>query len=97
MKFLFFNTVFYPNKVGGAERSLKILVDGFSKKGIETVVVTLAFKKAEVKTIDKTKVYYERVRNLYNPFVNKEFKGRGIAKIVWHLIDVKNYLVNRRV
>jgi hypothetical protein len=39
LKILIFNTLYYPNIVGGAEKSVQLLAEGLIKKGHEVVII----------------------------------------------------------
>jgi len=42
VKIAIINTLYYPNVVGGAERSVQFLAEGLVKKGHEVVVICTA-------------------------------------------------------
>ncbi len=56
MKVLIFNTFYYPNIVGGAEKSTQLLAESLAKKGINITVVSIG--NNEPKIINGVKVYY---------------------------------------
>jgi len=87
MKILIFNTLYYPNQLGGAEKSVQLLAEGLVKKGEEVVVVTTS-NKEYIDYVNGVKVYYLKINNLYWPYISKE--QNKIKKPLWHLIDSYN-------
>lgn len=59
MKIVIFNTWYFPNMMGGAEHSVKILAENLVKKGQKVVVVTVdsPTKKTVCENINGVKVY----------------------------------------
>jgi len=64
MKILLFNSLYYPNVIGGAELSTQLLAERLKLKGIEPVVVCTADKN-RTDFVNGVKVYYLRMPNLY--------------------------------
>lgn len=87
MKILIFNTLYYPNQLGGAEKSVQLLAEGFLKKGKEPVVVCTA-NRDYIDYVNGVKVYYVKTNNLYWTYNAKEEKK--FKKPLWHLIDAYN-------
>ncbi|BEM86423.1 hypothetical protein SME46J_08930 [Serratia marcescens] len=89
MRVLIINTLYTPNFVGGAERSVQLLSEELVKNGDDVRVVTL-HKSAtrEFSTINGVEVVYLPLRNIYWPFDNLR---RGyLERLVWHFIDNYN-------
>jgi len=93
MKVLMFNSLYYPNIVGGAERSVQILAEGLLKKKIVPVIVTTSDRNF-IDYVNGVKVYYIRIPNLYWMKFSKE-QPRW-KKPFWHLIDMCNPFLNNR-
>ena len=98
MKVVIFNTLYYPNIIGGAEKSVQLLAESLLKEGIEPIVVTTSYKNY-IDYVNGVKVYYIKINNLYWPYKAK--KEKKFKKPIWHLIDSYNpfnkkieYLIN---
>jgi len=87
MKILIINSLYYPNIIGGAEISTKILAEGLAKYGLDVSVVTAADKQ-EVKVINAVRIYYIKHSNIYWFRFSKEKKK--FLKPLWHIIDIFN-------
>ncbi|MBM7652544.1 glycosyltransferase family 4 protein [Neobacillus cucumis] len=87
MKILIFNTLYYPNIIGGAEKSVQLLAELLVKNGHEPVVVSTA-KEDGIDYINKVKVYYLNHRNLYWSIESKN--KNPLQKALWHGIDIYN-------
>ena len=95
MKILIVNTLYYPNIIGGAERSVQFLAENLVKAGHEIVVVS-AMPEAGCRTdmVNGVKTYYVGIKNLYWPFAKKKPK---FLKPFWQLIDAYNPFMAREV
>ncbi len=86
MKVLYINYLYSPNIGGGAEITLKSIVEGIQRRGHEVVVLaTGGGKGLSVDEVDGVKVYRAGIENDYWPFAEKE-KG-SLAKMSWHWKD----------
>lgn len=93
IKILLVNTLYPPNVIGGAERSVQFLAEGLVKRGFEVVVVSTApGKKDTVEQVNGVKVYYLSLANLYWPF-SKNAWTRWLRP-VWHILDSYNPLMS---
>ncbi|WP_029522918.1 glycosyltransferase family 4 protein [Persephonella sp. KM09-Lau-8] len=93
MKILLFNTLYYPNLIGGAEKSVQLLAEGLLKEGEEPIVVTTS-SRDYIDYVNGVKVYYVKTNNLYWAYnAGKESK---LKKPIWHLIDSYNFL-NKKI
>jgi len=45
MKAVIINSLYYPNIIGGAEKSTQIIAENLSQYGIEPIVVTISDKE----------------------------------------------------
>lgn len=94
MKILLLNSLYYPNIVGGAEKSVQLLAESLLARGHEPVVVTTS-SKTYVDYVNGVKVYYVKAPNLYWVLHAKE--QPSLIKPLWHLVDAVNPLVMRRL
>jgi len=92
MKILFINTLYSPNFVGGAERSVQLLAESLVEKGHQAVVLTtVPLSKTKVDFLNKVKVYYIGIKNLYWQYEQqKPPKYMALLKPIWHAIDISN-------
>ena len=74
MKILIFNTLYYPNQIGGAEKSAQLLSEGLLSFGHEPVVVCTS-DKDYVDYVNGVKVYYIDTNNIYWSYNAKEEKS----------------------
>lgn len=89
MKILYINALYYPDVKGGAEISLKLLVEGMQKAGFEVVVLALSTQEGlHVDTVDGVRVYRAGLKNLYWPFLST--KANSITRLFWHINDRNN-------
>ena len=94
MKILIFNTLYSPNQIGGAEKSVQLLAEELLLAKHEPIVVCTS-NKDYISYINGVKVYYVKTNNLYWNYHAKE-KNKYI-KPLWHIIDSYNILVSRKV
>ena len=92
MKILIFNTLYYPNQIGGAEKSTQLLAETLLKSGEEPVVVCTS-NKDYIDYVNGVKVYYVNIPNLYWAYNSKE--ENKFKKPIWHLIDSYNPFNNK--
>jgi len=96
MKILLINTLYYPNVIGGAERSVQFLAEALTRKGHETVVVSASYNcGVQISEVNGVKVYYVGLKNLYWPFSQKH--NSSLIKPLWHLLDTYNPLMASEV
>ncbi|SAL02163.1 glycosyl transferase, group 1 [Caballeronia calidae] len=96
MKILIANTLYYPDEPGGAEVSTRLLAEGLVKAGMEVCVVCATGTGADrVEDVNGVKVYRLRSVNLYWPH-SREKRGR-VARLIWHVIDVHNVVMSRKL
>jgi glycosyltransferase involved in cell wall biosynthesis len=94
MKTLIFNSLYHPNIIGGAERSVRIMAEGLTDRGVEVSVVSTADKDSFARIADVS-AYYIKAPNLY--WMKHAKKKPAIAKPLWHLIDSYNPLVVSKI
>ena len=89
MKILYINALYSPYVEGGAELSLKLIVEGMQAKGHEVVVLSLVPEGGlSAEWVDGVKVYRAGLKNSYWPF-SKERPGK-YRRLAWHLRDHRN-------
>ena len=87
MKILIFNTLYQPNQLGGAEKSVQLLAEGLLMQGQEPIIVCTSDKDC-IDYINGIKVFYVKTTNLYWSYNAKE--ERKYKKPLWHLLDSYN-------
>lgn len=100
MNILIINTLYWPYKIGGAEKSVQILAEGLVRKGYRVRVLTLHqfdYKKYEM--VNGVEIVYLPLKNIYWPFDGE--KKCFLKKIIWHILDNYNpfmgYLVKKEL
>ncbi len=89
MKILYLNTLYSPDYGGGAEVSLKTLVEGMQSLGHEVVVLTLSQDKGvSEELIDGVRVIRAGLRNIYWHHGNKS--SSVYKRLRWHFNDINN-------
>lgn len=89
MKILYINSLYSPYIEGGAEISLKLIVEGMKSLGYEVVVLSLyPEKELEESTVDGIKVYRADLKNFYWPY-SKSRPGKPM-RLAWHVRDSYN-------
>lgn len=89
MKILYINSLYSPLIEGGAEISLKLIVEGLKSRGHEVVVLSLSPDlgiKEDI--VDEVKVYRAGLINSYWPFA-KDKPGQ-LSRLGWHVKDRVN-------
>ncbi|KVE23150.1 hypothetical protein WI93_20255 [Burkholderia vietnamiensis] len=96
MRILIVNTLYYPDKVGGAEVSVQLLAEALAASGHDVSVVCIsrgAVPRTEV--INGVNVYRIRLFNLYWPFDGQD-KGM-LSRVAWHGLEVFNPVMIARL
>ena len=95
MKVIYFNTLYYPNIVGGAEKSLQLLAEKLIKYDVEPIIVT-TYKEDKIDYINGVKVYYLHHRNLY--WINDSLPSTSsVNKAIWNAKDIYNKDMYKKV
>ena len=94
MKVMVINSLYYPNIIGGAEKSTQVIVENLKKFDIEPVVLTVSDKE-KVEYVNGVKVYYIQHSNVYWSYYSKTKKN--ILKILWHIFSLYNFSILKRV
>ena len=88
MKVALANSLYPPDLVGGAERSVSQLAGDLSTRGLEVIVLTTSRHGQKVESIGSVKVFRLGFANVYWPHGGVQ---RGfLARTCWHLLDVFN-------
>jgi len=94
MKILIFNTLYYPNQIGGAEKSVQLIAEGLLSFGHEPVVVSTSDRNY-TDIVNGVKVYYVNTNNIYWAYNAREEKS--YKKPLWHLIDSYNIFAKNKI
>ena len=99
MKVVLLNTLYHPYRVGGAERSVRLLAEGLAAQGHKVVLVTLdkPGTSAKKETINGVEVYRVPLHNNYWPFTNNRHKPFVVRRALWHYRDRYNKAMARLV
>jgi glycosyltransferase involved in cell wall biosynthesis len=90
MKILFIHTFYSPHNAGGAENSLRVLVEAMRDKGHEALVLATCDKKGLHKEIvNGIKVYRGGIKNRYWLYRNTHQHSK-FSKLLWHIKDMYN-------
>jgi len=96
MKILYINSLYAPYIRGGAEISLKLLVEGMQEKGAEVVVLSMKPDGGLIKeNIDGVNVYRAGIQNGYWPY-DKEHQP-SYKRLLWHIKDRSNEAMGKYV
>jgi glycosyltransferase involved in cell wall biosynthesis len=91
MKIAIINTLYAPNKVGGAEKSVQTLAENFSDLGNEVIVICLGKEDANYK-LNGVIIHAVKIKNDFWPFeINNK---NSFHKLIWHLKDASNNKYN---
>ena len=91
MKIAIINTLYAPNKVGGAEKSVQTLAENFSDLGNEVIVICLGKEDANYK-LNGVIIHAVKIKNDFWPFeINNK---NSFHKLIWHLKDATNNKYN---
>lgn len=93
MKILLVNSLYVPNMVGGAERSVQELAEALVRLGHMVTVACLG-KEQTTDIVNGVDVHYLRLSNVHWPFGEEH---GSIAKALWHTIDMHNAQMARAI
>lgn len=90
MKILYINALYSPHVAGGAEISLKLIVEQMQAKGHEVAVLSLVPEQGRLyqEWVNGVKVYRVGLKNRYWPFTTD--RPNKIRRLAWHLRDRNN-------
>lgn len=97
MKVLIISTLYPPNVVGGAEKAAAELAEALVRRRHQVVVVSLYPGSSEVvEHRNGVRIYRLPLDNFYWPFGKKE-KTHPLLRLAWHVREMWNPLVARRI
>jgi len=88
MRILFINVLYAPFIGGGAEITLKNLVEGIYNLGHEVKVLSFWDKDDKEEAIDGIPVYRAKIPNLYLPY--GKIRQPFLKRRLWHILDIYN-------
>src|SRR5690606_27629743 len=89
MKILYINALYSPLIEGGAEISLKLIVEGMKSLGHDVTVLSMMPEEGLKKeVIDGVKVYRSGLHNSYWPY--SKGKKNKLSRLAWHYRDQSN-------
>ncbi|MGR4296412.1 hypothetical protein [Klebsiella pneumoniae] len=95
MKVLIFNSLYYPYRIGGAEKSVQLLAESLVLYGNTVTVATLHEGKGiKEELINGVRIVRFPLKNIY--WINEKGK-KSISKFIWHIIDINNFLMKHIV
>lgn len=86
VKILLVNTLYYPNQIGGAEKSVQALAEALVQKGHEIRIVATSKEDSE-NEVNGVKIHNLALQNIYWPF---DAKVSIFQKLIWHWKDTYN-------
>ncbi len=88
MRILFINVLYAPFIGGGAEITLKNLVEGTYDLGHEVKVLSFWDKDDKEEVIDGIPVYRAKIPNVYLPY--GKIRQPFLKRRLWHILDIYN-------
>jgi len=88
MRILFINVLYSPLEAGGAEITLKNLVEGVRNLGHEVKVLSFWDKVDKEEVIDGISVYRAKIPNVYLPY--GKITQPLLKRRLWHVMDIYN-------
>jgi len=87
MRIAYINSFYYPDEIGGAERSVKFLAEAMIEKGHQSLVICLG-KEDSAENINGVDIRRIKPKNIYNPL--EKHQSGTLKKLIWHSIDANN-------
>lgn len=94
MKILIVNTFYYPNEMGGAESSCRVLAESMVEQGHSVSVVSTTDKASFSGSLNGVSLYYLKLFNVF--WHGAPRKKNKIKGILWHLLDFFNPVMGYR-
>ncbi|TYP70280.1 glycosyltransferase family 4 protein [Paenibacillus methanolicus] len=94
MKIMIINTLYHPNLVGGAEKSVQMLAEEIVKEGHAPVIVSTA-DSDHTDFVNGIKVYYLSHRNVYWGAVTTG--KNALVRSAWHVVDMYNPIMLKKL
>lgn len=96
MKIALVNTLYHPNHIGGAEKSVQFLAEALVGEGFECHVITLSPEGLEgTERHNNVSIHRIPLDNRYWPFSNES--RSPLQRLQWHLKDLYNRSCQRRM
>ena len=97
MKVLIVNTYYFPNMIGGAEHSVKLLAENLKKCGYDIAIYCVdSIEPLEKKIINGIKVYRGRAGR-FDIDVRKGNKKSKILTITNKVVEMRNYAIKKDI
>jgi len=91
------STLYPPNLLGGAEKSVALIAGGLAERGHEVSVLTLHDDPHSTDTVqDDVTVLRRPLHNLYWPF-NAEQRHGVLARVTFHVVDSLNVMMTQTI
>lgn len=84
MKISIINSFYYPDEVGGAEKSVRFIAENLVKAGHQVQIICTG-REASSESFNDVRVDRVTVKNIYYPTDAK--KQSSLKKIIWHTLD----------
>ncbi|WP_323080911.1 glycosyltransferase family 4 protein [Klebsiella variicola] len=95
MNILIVNTLYYPYKIGGAEKSVQLLAESLAKRGNQVTVATLTeSNKTTENYLNGVRVIGFPLKNIYW-FLDKNTSK--LKKMLWHFLDIYNFRMKKDI
>lgn len=91
MKVALANTLYPPDLIGGAERSVSQLAEDLSARGLQVIVLATARHGQRIDSFGSARVFRLGNPNIYWP--HGSARPGVIKRLTWHLIDMVNPLI----
>ncbi|OOE62359.1 glycosyltransferase [Salinivibrio kushneri] len=93
MKIIVFNTLYYPNRKGGAEKSVQLICENLASQGHDIDVVSIWDKmSARFQYINGVRSIKWSPYNVYSVH-NYSCKTSWLSKLIWQIIDIFNFIM----
>ena len=94
MKILLVSTLYKPFEIGGAERSTRLIAQGYKSMGYNVEILTTS-NTNEVRFVDGIKVRYLKLTHIFWRYDSKHVGT--IKKVLWRILEPINILNIRRL
>lgn len=89
MRVLIVNSLYYPERFGGAEVSVQLLAESLVEQGHEVSVACLSRGKlSKFESLNGVHVFRIKLFNIYWPFDTK--KRNPLLRLLWHTLEIFN-------
>ncbi len=95
MRVLLVNSLYPPEDVGGAERSVEQLARGLAAAGVTVSVATLVETGGGLEVRDGVRVHRLSLRHLYWPYERR--RPAGVLRALWHGLEAVSPLMDQAV